>query len=170
MLAMKQVLEDGGSCVYVDFEDSDLAFYDRMTALGVDLRKVVLEEQRLGWSSPEIEPSKEELAKLLGYDLVVIDSWADMIGTFREGSLRDGILARRVCRLLRMLCRQRGRGGGDLAWLGEGRHARVVAGCLRAPARDDRGRGGAAQRRPVHQGRRRQVTAVRDQGPQGCGR
>jgi Bifunctional DNA primase/polymerase, N-terminal/AAA domain len=104
LLAIVQVCRAGGRALYVDFEDSVRTFVKRLRD---DLRVPELDswvaKGRLAYASPDEPPSTMTADTIASrhYDLVIVDSWAEVVAAIKDGSLKDGTLTRRVMRLFR---------------------------------------------------------------------
>jgi hypothetical protein len=103
MQAMLEQVQLGYRTLYCDFEDTKETFVDRyMDELGVDVVPY-MEAGLLCYSNPAEPPPKMDPLIEMGFRLVVVDSLSEVVSSINDGSMKDGVLLRRLLRRFREL-------------------------------------------------------------------
>jgi hypothetical protein len=96
MVAMLQQVLDGHRVLYCDFEDTLETFIDRYAIdLGIDIEPFIA-AGLLCYANPNEPPGDLTALINLSFRLVVVDSLSEVVSATADGSLKDGVLIRRV--------------------------------------------------------------------------
>jgi hypothetical protein len=105
MQAMLQQVMAGHRALYCDFEDTKETFVDRyMLDMGIDIRPY-MRAGLLCYCNPSEPPGEAAMKAMidLNFRLVVVDSLSEVVSSVNDGSMKDGVLLRRLLRRFRQL-------------------------------------------------------------------
>jgi hypothetical protein len=103
MVAALQQVRAGHRVLFCDFEDNRNTFVDRfMIDLGVDITPY-LASGLLCYANPSEAPGDMGPLIAMNFRLVVVDSLSEVVAATADGSMKDGVLLRRIMGLFRKL-------------------------------------------------------------------